>query len=235
VDVQETEAGLDIVRDRAVTAGLEVAGAAREGAAEDALSALARFRLLCAHRRGPYGVGDWTSRIKGWLAADIEDLEQRDYVGRPLLVTENDYELGLFNGDTGVIVAGSGSGSRATAAFERGNELLHFSPLRLGAVETVYAMTVHKSQGSQFDTAAVLLPAASSRILTRERAPVHRGHAGAARVDPGRERGCGAVRGGAARGARVRSGRPAALGSAMELVAEFDEWPGAARRRQNRQ
>jgi exodeoxyribonuclease V alpha subunit len=87
-------------------------------------------------------------------------------VGRPLLVTENDYELGLYNGDTGVIVQG-GSG-QTSAAFERGRELLHFSPLRLGAVETVYAMTVHKSQGSQFDTAAVLLPSSSSRILTRE-------------------------------------------------------------------
>ncbi len=155
-----------MVRDRAVTAGLEVAGAARQGAAEQALAALRRFRLLCAHRRGPYGVSDWTSRIQGWLAPHIEDLEQRDYVGRPLLVTENDYELGLYNGDTGVIVAGSAD--RATAAFERGGELLHFSPLRLGAVETVYAMTVHKSQGSQFDTAAVLLPSSSSRILTRE-------------------------------------------------------------------
>ena len=56
----------------------------------------------------------------------------------------------------------------ATAVFERGREPLHFSPLRLGAVDTVYAMTVHKSQGSQFDTAAVLLPSSSSRILTRE-------------------------------------------------------------------
>jgi exodeoxyribonuclease V alpha subunit len=55
-----------------------------------------------------------------------------------------------------------------TAAFERGRELLYFGPLRLGAVDTVYAMTVHKSQGSQFDTAAVLLPTSSSRILTRE-------------------------------------------------------------------
>jgi exodeoxyribonuclease V alpha subunit len=55
-----------------------------------------------------------------------------------------------------------------TAAFERGRELLHFSPLRLGAVDTVYAMTIHKSQGSQFDTAAVLLPAVDSRLLTRE-------------------------------------------------------------------
>ena len=81
-------------------------------------------------------------------------------------MTENDYELGLYNGDTGVIVAARRAADGA--AFERGGEILRFSPLRLGAVETVYAMTIHKSQGSQFDTAAVLLPAASSRILTRE-------------------------------------------------------------------
>jgi exodeoxyribonuclease V alpha subunit len=166
VDVDDTEAGVELVRDRAVAAGVEVALAARGGAALEALGALGRFRLLCAHRRGPYGVSDWTSRIQGWLAPHIEDIEQRDYVGRPLLVTENDYELGLYNGDTGVIV--DGGGERPAAAFERGGEVLRFSPLRLGAVDTAYAMTIHKSQGSQFDTAAVLLPAASSRILTRE-------------------------------------------------------------------
>ncbi len=170
IDVDETEAGLELVRDRAVAAGLAVVRAAREGDALEALVALGRFRLLCAHRRGPYGVGDWSSRIQGWLAPDIEDIEQRDFVGRPLLVTENDYELGLYNGDTGVIVAGGGGGAgeRPAAAFERGGEVLRFSPLRLGAVDTVYAMTIHKSQGSQFDTAAVLLPAPTSRILTRE-------------------------------------------------------------------
>jgi exodeoxyribonuclease V alpha subunit len=166
VDLYETEAGLELVRERAVAAGLEVVGAAREGAASEALAALGRFRLLCAHRRGPYGVSDWSSRVQAWLAPVIEDIEQRDFVGRPLLVTENDYELGLYNGDTGVIVAGAGE--RPAAAFERGGEVLRFSPLRLGAVETVYAMTIHKSQGSQFDTAAVLLPAPTSRILTRE-------------------------------------------------------------------
>jgi exodeoxyribonuclease V alpha subunit len=166
VDVDDTEAGVELVRHRAVAAGVEVALAARGGAALEALGALGRFRLLCAHRRGPYGVSDWTSRIQGWLAPHIEDIEQRDYVGRPLLVTENDYELGLYNGDTGVIV--DGGGERPAAAFERGGEVLRFSPLRLGAVDTAYAMTIHKSQGSQFDTAAVLLPAASSRILTRE-------------------------------------------------------------------
>ena len=178
IDVDETEAGFELVRDRAIAAGLDVVRAAREGEASEALVALGRFRLLCAHRRGPYGVGDWSSRIQGWLAPDIEDIEQRDFVGRPLLVTENDYELGLYNGDTGVIVAGTGTGTRTgagagagerpAAAFERGGEVLRFSPLRLGAVDTVYAMTIHKSQGSQFDTAAVLLPAPSSRILTRE-------------------------------------------------------------------
>jgi exodeoxyribonuclease V alpha subunit len=157
-----------MVRERAVAAGAAVAAAARRGEAGEALGALAAFRLLCAHRRGPYGVSDWTSRVEAWLGAEVPDLdiEQRDYVGRPLLVTENDYELGLYNGDTGVIV--NDPDGHATAAFERGRELLHFSPLRLGAVDTVYAMTIHKSQGSQFDTAAVLLPAADSRLLTRE-------------------------------------------------------------------
>ncbi len=168
VDAAESEAELALVRERVLAAGSAVFAAARAGAGEDALDALGRFRLLCAHRRGPYGVSDWTSRLMAWLAAELEDLDvdQRDYVGRPLLVTENDYELGLYNGDTGVIV--QGAGAHPTAVFERGGELLHFSPLRLGAVETVYAMTIHKSQGSQFDTAAVLLPAVSSRLLTRE-------------------------------------------------------------------
>ena len=82
--------------------------------------------------------------------------EEAFYAGRPLLVTENDYELRLYNGDTGVVIA-SGP-DRLSAAFERGGEIVEVSPARLGAIDTVYAMTIHKSQGSQFDTAAVLLP-----------------------------------------------------------------------------
>ena len=165
------DAHLRVVRERAVAAGSAVFAAARDGDAREALAALSAFRLLCAHRRGPHGVSDWTSRIQAWLGAAIPELEveQRDYVGRPVLVTENDYELGLYNGDTGVIVQGMDAvPTHGSAVFERGRELLHFSPLRLGAVDTVYAMTIHKSQGSQFDTAAVLLPPPGSRILTRE-------------------------------------------------------------------
>ena len=85
-------------------------------------------------------------------------VDERWYVGRPLLVTENDYELRLYNGDTGVDRRSRRTRSARRAAFERGGEIVEFSPTRLGAIETVYAMTIHKSQGSQFDAAAVLLP-----------------------------------------------------------------------------
>ena len=81
-------------------------------------------------------------------------------------MTENDYGLQLFNGDTGVVVAAGDE--RLVAAFERGDTIAQVSPTRLAAVDTVYAMTVHKSQGSQFRTVAFLLPAAGSRLLTRE-------------------------------------------------------------------
>jgi exodeoxyribonuclease V alpha subunit len=156
------------VREPALAAARATMRAARAGRARPALDALASFRLLCAHRRGPYGVATWTSRMEGWLQAENEDLALDDpwFVGRPLLVGENDYELRLNNGDTGVVIRG-GDG-RATAAFDRGGTTVQYSPSRLSAVDTVYAMTIHKSQGSQFDAAAVLLPDPGSRILTRE-------------------------------------------------------------------
>ncbi|HEV2060764.1 MAG TPA: ATP-binding domain-containing protein, partial [Solirubrobacteraceae bacterium] len=151
-----------------VAAGRAVIEAARAGAARDAIAALGAFRVLCAHRRGAQGVAAWTARIESWLTTAIPgfDPDGPAYVGRPLLVTQNDYELRLYNGDTGVVV--QSAADRVSAAFERGGELLEFTPTRLGAIETAFAMTIHKSQGSQLDTAVVLLPAATSRILTRE-------------------------------------------------------------------
>jgi exodeoxyribonuclease V alpha subunit len=156
------------IRNGAASAARAVLAAAQRGDAGSALEALNTFRVLCAHRRGPHGVAAWTAQVEQWLAAEFDDFDlfERDYAGRPLLITHNDYELGLRNGDTGVIVAEPGG--RLAATFERGPELMRFSPTRLDAVETVYAMTVHKSQGSQFTTAAVLLPDPASRILTRE-------------------------------------------------------------------
>jgi exodeoxyribonuclease V alpha subunit len=159
---------LDAVRERAVATGLAVIEAARDGDAARAIRELGAFRVLCAHRRGPHGVATWMPRIETWLAGELPGFgADQWYVGRPLLVTENDHGIRLYNGDTGVVVT-SGTTGRPTAAFERQGEVVFFSPTRLAAVETVYAMTVHKSQGSQFDTAAVLLPDPASPILTRE-------------------------------------------------------------------
>ena len=152
------------VRERAVAAGRAVAEAAQAGTAREALEALASFRVLCAHRRGPEGVAEWTGRVEGWLGGAA--LHGPWYVGRPLLVTENDYELRLYNGDTGVVI--QATPDRVSVAFDRSDEIVEVSPSRLGSVDTVYAMTIHKSQGSQFETAAVLLPASTSRLLTRE-------------------------------------------------------------------
>jgi len=156
------------VRETAVESGRRVIDAARAGDAGGAIEALGRFRLLCAHRRGPEGVAAWMQHVETWLRAEVAGFTTGTdwYVGRPLIVTENDYALQLFNGDTGVVV--DGGDGRLVAAFERGGSVAEVSPTRLAAVDTVYAMTVHKSQGSQFDTVAFLAPGADSRLLTRE-------------------------------------------------------------------
>ena len=108
-DAGDPQAGTEAlapIRELAVDAARSVIEAARAGAARDAIDALGAFRVLCAHRRGPQGVATWTARIEAWLEVSLGEfaVEDRWYVGRPLLVTENDYELRLFNGDTGVIV-----------------------------------------------------------------------------------------------------------------------------------
>ncbi len=170
-DVQagsDADPAMKPVRDAATTAAGAVLEAARAGDPLKALQALGSFRVLCAHRRGPYGATPWMWAIERWLADALPDFDPRGdwYVGRPLLVTENDYSLRLYNGDTGVVIAAGED--RVTAAFERRGEAVEFSPTRLSAIDTVYAMTIHKSQGSQFETAAVLLPGTDSPILTRE-------------------------------------------------------------------
>ena len=130
-------------------------------------------------------------------------------------MTENDYGLRLYNGDTGVVVATRHG--RVSAAFERRGELLEFSPTRLGAVDTVYAMTVHKSQGSQFDTAAVLLPEPASQILTRELLYTAVTRARERLILVGTEE---AVRAAVARRSR---GRPGCAGGCGETKAVADE------------
>ncbi|MGV0715854.1 exodeoxyribonuclease V subunit alpha [Mycolicibacterium sp. XJ662] len=130
-----------------------------------ALATLNEHRLLCAHRRGPYGVRFWNHQVERWLAERTGEPIWSDwYVGRPVLVTANDYGLGLYNGDTGVTVQRDGV-LRAVIA---GKSRVEFATSRLADVETMHAMTIHKSQGSQADEVTVLLPPQDSRLLTRE-------------------------------------------------------------------
>jgi exodeoxyribonuclease V alpha subunit len=163
-----TRRRLEPVRRRIVDAGRAVHDAAHAGDGRAALDGLGAVRVLCAHRHGPYGVGEWMPVIERWLVDAVPGygVGGRWYVGRPLLVTENDYGLQLYNGDAGVIIDTGDRGVRA--AFERRGEPVLLSPARLGAVETVHAMTVHKSQGSQFGAVTVLLPDESSPLLSRE-------------------------------------------------------------------
>lgn len=135
------------------------------GNAEVALQTLDEHRLLCAHRRGPYGVRFWNRQVERWLSEETGEPIWSDwYAGRPVLVTANDYGLGLYNGDTGVTVVRDG----ALRAVIAGSEQKEFATSRLSDVDTLHAMTIHKSQGSQADEVTVLLPQEDSRLLMRE-------------------------------------------------------------------
>ncbi len=149
-----------------VPRALALREAALLGAGEVAVAALDRHRLLCAHRRGPFGVAHWNRQVQLWLAEETGQPPWSEwYAGRPLLLTANDYGLRVYNGDSGVVVAGP-DGLRATIAGASG--LLDFATSRLSDVETMYALTIHKSQGSQADEVTVLMPPEDSRLLTRE-------------------------------------------------------------------
>ncbi|GHE78011.1 RecBCD enzyme subunit RecD [Amycolatopsis deserti] len=155
------------VRDDVVTTGLALLDAAERGDLTAALAALGTHRLLCAHREGPSGVGHWSRRSLAWLSrasGRVLDPDRR-YPGLPLLVTENDDDAGLSNGDTGVVVRRDGG---LVAAFDRGAGPLLVHPARLSSVHPAYAMTIHRSQGSQYDSVTVVLPDETSAILTRQ-------------------------------------------------------------------
>ncbi len=127
-----------------------------------ALDALQRIRALCAVREGPQGV----LAVNRWVEAALGVVGERFYHGRPVMVTVNDYALGLFNGDQGVIWRVEG---RLQACFPDGKGgVRRLPPSRLPAHETVYAMTIHKSQGSEFDEVVLALPEEDNPLVTRE-------------------------------------------------------------------
>lgn len=139
-----------------------------------------RFQLLCAVRRGDWGVTAVNQRVAALLyKRGLLSSEQQWYEGRPVLVTRNDYSLGLMNGDIGIALRirepalqpGQPETEALRVAFARndGSGGIRFVlPSRLTEVETVFAMTVHKSQGSEFEHAALVLPEARNPVLTKE-------------------------------------------------------------------
>ncbi len=135
---------------------------------ETAFAALARFRFLTATRVGPTGVEQINEIIENYLRAHeiIEGLTGH-YQGRPIMVTENHYGVGLFNGDVGLLWRSEMG--RLLAAFQRADgQIRWISPGRLPRVESVYAMTIHKTQGSEFEHVTMILPEQGSPILSRE-------------------------------------------------------------------
>ena len=146
--------------------------------ARDVLQAFDAFQLLCAVRKGPWGVEGLNQRITAaLLKARLIDSDQQWYEGRPVLMTRNDYGLGLMNGDIGIALklperdAEQAGRQVLRVAFARndGQGGVRFVlPSRLNDVETVYAMTVHKSQGSEFTHTALILPDALNPVLTKE-------------------------------------------------------------------
>ncbi|MFA5627280.1 MAG: exodeoxyribonuclease V subunit alpha [Thiohalomonadaceae bacterium] len=136
----------------------------------EAIEQFNEFRILCAVRNGPVGVEQINQAIENILRAEGKIKSSAvNYPGRPIMVTRNDYGLGLFNGDTGIMWPDPESGGALRAWFILpDNSMKVVLPSRLPEHETAYAMTVHKSQGSEFDRVIVVLPNEISPILTRE-------------------------------------------------------------------
>ncbi len=136
--------------------------AAVQGDAVKALAMKSQLQVLSATRKGRLGIDHWNSTVENALGAGTA---QRWYVGRPVMVTRNDQSTQLSNGDVG-IVCHSPDGVRGF--FGSAADPRNVSLARLPYVETVHALTIHKSQGSEYDHAIVVIPDADSRIVTRE-------------------------------------------------------------------
>ncbi len=134
--------------------------------------AFGRFRVLCAVREGPRGVVELNRALgRAFRAALAHPLDPGDasgwYPGRPVMVLRNDYVLKLFNGDIGIVLPDA-AGMLMVYFPDPETGYRKVAPARLPEHETAFAMTVHKAQGSEFDSVLVMLPAESSRVLTRE-------------------------------------------------------------------
>lgn len=143
----------------------QMVDAATAGRLDEALGALGHFRLLCAHRHGRFGVAHWNRLLEQRLTASGRRTSGW-YPGRPVMITANDPVHELYNGDLGVVIVQPDGALRVAFPTAAGPRLL--PPARLQTGDTVHAMTIHKSQGSEFDRVVVVLPPADSPLASRE-------------------------------------------------------------------
>lgn len=160
-----TESGLSGVESMVVDSAFEVVDSAANGDIEAALRGITATKVLCGQRVGPSGVAAWNKLVEDALRARGLIGWDPFYAGRPVMVTENDYLNNVFNGDVGVAMPGGG---HYQVWFDGHGQRRMIEAARLDRITTQWAMTIHKSQGSEFPHVIVSLPPSSSRILTRE-------------------------------------------------------------------
>jgi exodeoxyribonuclease V alpha subunit len=132
---------------------------ATQGNSDGALASLASVRVLCGHRTGPFGVSTWNQVV----AREVGVPTTHGSIGQPLLNTRNDLRTGLVNGDTGIVIK-TDNGRRVVFATQTSS----FEPSALENIEVAFATTIHKSQGSEFETVIVVVPPVGSPLLRRE-------------------------------------------------------------------
>ena len=145
--------------------------AAHEAWVHRVLTAFDRFRLLCAVREGEWGAAGLNQAVQAALQRDKRlSVRGEWYIGRPVMVTRNDPALGVFNGDIGITLPADTNDTpqRLRVYFADGPQLRSVGVGRLAHVETAFAMTVHKSQGSEFEHTVLVLPAHAGPVLSRE-------------------------------------------------------------------
>ncbi len=150
------------LRDQLGQAAIEVVELANAGDVSGALTAAASQKVLCATRFGSLGTRGWTAGIEGYLDRSARSGR---YVGKPVIITRNDYVTRVMNGDTGIIAVAD---DRLVLAIEGANGIRQVPLVQLDHLDAWWAMTIHKSQGSEFDHAVISLPDGDNPILTRE-------------------------------------------------------------------
>ena len=147
--------------------GAEVSSESHANWVRSVLKAFDRFRILCAVHQGDWGTQALNAAVQKALAdAGLLQVKGDWYEGRPVMVTRNDAQLGVFNGDVGVVLPTTEG--KPKVWFLDGEALRSVSVMRLAQVDTAFVMTVHKSQGSEFEHTALVLPPGGAEVLRRE-------------------------------------------------------------------